>query len=66
MLLPSIYCSCAVTACLCACVVRVEAYYTEGVDLVHQSSELQVHRLVVELEMGGNVRFEDGTLDDIW
>ena len=54
------------TACLCACVVRVEAYYTEGVDLVHQSSELQVHRLVVELEMGGNVRFEDGTLDDIW
>ena len=45
---------------------RVEAHYNDGVDLVHQSSELQVHRLVVELEMGGNVRFEDGTIDDIW
>ena len=45
---------------------RVESFYNEGLALFRRASEIQVQRLVIELEMGGNVRFEDGTTNDVW
>ena len=29
-------------------------------------SESTIKRLLLELETGGNVRFEDGTTNDVW
>ena len=45
---------------------RIESYYTETVNRFRQTATTLVNRMVVELESGGNVRFEEGTPSDMW
>lgn len=45
---------------------RIEAYYNETVNRFRQTATTLVNRMVVELESGGNVRFEEGTPTDMW
>ena len=44
----------------------MEFYYTEAVERLRKVTDDQVQRLVMELDTGGNVRFEDGTQSDVW
>ena len=49
-----------------ACYNRVEAFYKETVSRFRESANMLVNRMVVELESGGNVRFEEGSPSDLW
>ena len=51
---------------VCHMCFRIEAYYTEIVSRFRQTATTLVNRMVVELESGGNVRFEEGTPTDMW
>ncbi|CAL1540956.1 unnamed protein product [Lymnaea stagnalis] len=45
---------------------EIESYAKLSETRVHQMAEMMVKRLLVELETGGNVRFEDGLPVDPW
>lgn len=45
---------------------RIDQCYVESRAQVESISRSTVKRLLLELETGGNVRFEDGTTNDIW
>ena len=45
---------------------RVEHYCLESVDQVQHTTDTTIQRLLTELEMGGNIRFEDGKPTDMW
>ncbi|XP_053406324.1 leucine-rich repeat-containing protein 9-like isoform X5 [Mercenaria mercenaria] len=45
---------------------EIEAFYTETVTRFRESANTLVNRMVVELESGGNVRFEEGSPSDLW
>ena len=47
-------------------VLRIEQCHQESCDQVNSVSEMTVQRLLLELETGGNVRFEDGKPSDPW
>ena len=46
--------------------LRIEQCHQESCDQVNSVSEMTVQRLLLELETGGNVRFEDGKPSDPW
>ena len=45
---------------------RIDQCHQESCDQVNNVSEMTVQRLLLELETGGNVRFEDGKPTDPW
>ena len=45
---------------------RVEAYYEQACDLLGTLANTSIKRLTMELDTGGNVRFEQGTQNDVW
>ncbi|XP_052769048.1 leucine-rich repeat-containing protein 9-like isoform X3 [Mya arenaria] len=45
---------------------EIEAFYAETVTRFRDSAHTLVNRMVVELESGGNVRFEEGSPSDLW
>ena len=45
---------------------RIDQCFVESQAQVESISRSTVKRLLLELETGGNVRFEDGTTNDIW
>ena len=45
---------------------RIDQCFVESRAQVESISRSTVKRLLLELETGGNVRFEDGTTNDIW
>ncbi|XP_064621486.1 leucine-rich repeat-containing protein 9-like isoform X3 [Lineus longissimus] len=45
---------------------EVEFFHKESENRLKQMTELTIHRLLCELETGGNLRFEDGALSDVW
>lgn len=45
---------------------EIEEYFEEMLARIHLSADLNIDRLVVELETGGNVRFEEGSSTDNW
>ena len=47
-------------------VLRIDQCHQESCDQVNSVSEMTVQRLLLELETGGNVRFEDGKPSDPW
>ena len=46
--------------------LRIDQCHQESCDQVNSVSEMTVQRLLLELETGGNVRFEDGKPSDPW
>ena len=50
-----------------ACVdLRINYYYREASDRMHSITDINIGRLLSELQTGGNVRFEDGKPSDLW
>lgn len=45
---------------------RIESFYAEAGDRIRKSADVIVNRMLIELESGGNVRFEEGSPSDIW
>lgn len=45
---------------------EIESFYAEAADRIRKSADVIVNRMLIELESGGNVRFEEGTPSDIW
>lgn len=45
---------------------RIDKCHQESCEQVNNVSESTVQRLLLELETGGNVRFEDGKPTDPW
>ncbi|XP_021359488.1 leucine-rich repeat-containing protein 9-like isoform X4 [Mizuhopecten yessoensis] len=45
---------------------EIESFMKEAVKQLQQSCDTLVNRMVLELESGGNVRFEEGTTSDVW
>ena len=45
---------------------RIDQCHQESCEQVNNVSEMTVQRLLLELETGGNVRFEDGKQTDPW
>nr|XP_002121920.1 leucine-rich repeat-containing protein 9-like [Ciona intestinalis] len=45
---------------------EMETYHKQSVDLLHHLSDTSFRRLTIELETGGNVRFEQGAASDVW
>ena len=45
---------------------RIDQCHQESCEQVNNVSEMTVQRLLLELETGGNVRFEDGKPSDPW
>ena len=44
----------------------IETIYEEVRKKVYEISEQNIHRLITELETGGNIRFEEGKVTDKW
>ncbi|KAL3874482.1 hypothetical protein ACJMK2_037491, partial [Sinanodonta woodiana] len=47
-------------------VSEIEAYYQETLELFRQSADALVNRMILELDSGGNIRFEEGSQSDLW
>ena len=47
-------------------IFRINQCHQESCEQVNNVSEMTVQRLLLELETGGNVRFEDGKQTDPW
>ena len=47
-------------------VVRIDNYHKQTVKLLDSLSRTSLNRLEIELETGGNVRFEQGIPNDLW
>ena len=47
-------------------IFRIDQCYVESREQVENISHATIKRLLLELETGGNVRFEDGTTSDVW
>ncbi|ESO85655.1 hypothetical protein LOTGIDRAFT_210857 [Lottia gigantea] len=45
---------------------QLTAHCEDSVKRIKEQSERLISRLTIELETGGNVRFEDGTPSDVW
>lgn len=45
---------------------RVESYQQEAVSRIEIQAESVMRRMSIELESGGNVRFEEGITSDVW
>ncbi|KAK2163213.1 hypothetical protein NP493_1474g00024 [Ridgeia piscesae] len=45
---------------------EIAYYHQESLERMKQTAEGTVHRLLTELETGGNVRFEDGLPSCLW
>lgn len=45
---------------------EIETFYTETVNRFRDCANTLINRMVVELESGGNVRFEEGSPSDLW
>ena len=45
---------------------RVESYHQEAIQRVENMGDTLVRRMLIELESGGNVRFEEGSPSDVW
>ena len=45
---------------------RLEKFHSEGVARIVSTFNNSLQRLTMELETGGNVRFDDGNLNDQW
>ncbi|CAG2238484.1 Leucine-rich repeat-containing protein 9 [Mytilus edulis] len=45
---------------------EIECYYNEAAARIKKSADVIVNRMLIELESGGNVRFEEGSPTDIW
>ena len=50
----------------CVTCFRIDQCHQESCEQVNSVSEMTVQRLLLELETGGNVRFEDGKPSDPW
>jgi len=48
------------------CAVRLESMYMESIDRARSVIDGMIQQTVVELETGGNVRFEYGKPSDPW
>ncbi|XP_069116712.1 leucine-rich repeat-containing protein 9-like isoform X2 [Argopecten irradians] len=46
--------------------VEIESFMKEAMKRLQLSCDTLVNRMVLELESGGNVRFEEGTTSDVW
>ena len=44
----------------------VECYQQEALHRVEVQAESVIRRMAIELESGGNVRFEEGNTSDVW
>jgi hypothetical protein len=47
-------------------IFRIDRCYVESREQVENISQSTIKRLLLELETGGNVRFEDGNTNDVW
>jgi hypothetical protein len=45
---------------------RFESFYNEAANRIKKSADVIVNRMLIELESGGNVRFEEGSPSDVW
>ncbi|KAK3093172.1 hypothetical protein FSP39_012192 [Pinctada imbricata] len=45
---------------------EVDSYHQEAINRVNFTGETLVRRMTIELESGGNVRFEEGSPSDVW
>jgi hypothetical protein len=45
---------------------RFESFYNEAANRIKKSADVIVNRMLIELESGGNVRFEEGSSSDVW
>ena len=45
---------------------RMDEFCDEAKARIQRAADGMVNRLVVELETGGNVRFEEGSSTDVW
>ncbi|XP_039271513.2 leucine-rich repeat-containing protein 9-like [Styela clava] len=45
---------------------EIEEYHKQALDQVKALTSISVDRLMLELETGGNVRFEQGSTKDVW
>ncbi|KAL4237983.1 Leucine-rich repeat-containing protein 9 [Mactra antiquata] len=45
---------------------EIETFYTDTVTRFKETANTLMNRMVVELESGGNVRFEEGSPSDMW
>ena len=43
-----------------------ESFYNEAANRIKKSADVIVNRMLIELESGGNVRFEEGSPSDVW
>ncbi|XP_063435746.1 leucine-rich repeat-containing protein 9-like [Mytilus trossulus] len=46
--------------------IKIECYYNEATARIKKSADVIVNRMLIEIESGGNVRFEEGSPTDIW
>jgi hypothetical protein len=44
----------------------IELVYEKLRRAIYELSEQNIHRMITELETGGNIRFEEGKLSDKW
>lgn len=45
---------------------EIDSFYSEAGDRIRKSADVIINRMLIELESGGNVRFEEGSPSDIW
>ena len=45
---------------------RLDEFCDEAKARIERAADNMVNRMVVELETGGNVRFEEGSATDVW
>ena len=50
----------------CVLLFRLEKFYAANISRLQCTYNRSLLRLTMELETGGNVRFNDGTLNDPW
>ena len=44
----------------------IELYHENLKKMIYDLSEQNIHRMITELETGGNIRFEEGEPSDKW
>lgn len=44
----------------------IELYHENLKKMIYDLSEQNIHRMITELETGGNIRFEEGKPSDKW
>ena len=60
------YCSCKFVKKMNYLFCRIIYWYRDCEDKMKQKVEESIQQLTIELQTGGNVRYEHGSLSDIW